>query len=103
VNTDLPRLFTLPAAQAELERRGAKVSIWTLRREAERGRLRLTRIGRKVFIRMTTLRNTCHAKTKASRHDRRLLAQPTLQFPRLVRNLVRSSHSTDATRIAWHN
>ena len=98
MTTDLPRLFTLPAAQAELERRGAKVSIWTLRREAERGRLRLTRIGR-----MTTLRNTCHSKTKASRHDRRLLAQPTLQFPRLVRNLVRSSHSTDATRIAWHN
>ena len=30
---------------------------------------------------MTTLRNTCHAKTKTSRHDRRLLAQPTLQFP----------------------
>ena len=47
----LPRLFTLPNAQAELARLGAEVSIDTLRREIHRGHLRPTRIGRKLFIR----------------------------------------------------
>jgi hypothetical protein len=51
VTTGLPRLFTLSAAKAELKRLGANVSTDTLRREAGRGRLRLTRIGRKLFIR----------------------------------------------------
>jgi excisionase family DNA binding protein len=47
----LPHLFTLKAAQAELASAGAVVSIDTLRREIDRGRLRPTRIGRKLFIR----------------------------------------------------
>ena len=42
-------------------------------------------------------------QAEAIRHHRRLLAQPTPQLSRLVRHLVRSSHSTNATRIAWHN
>jgi hypothetical protein len=50
VTAQLPRLFTLPAAQAELKRLGADVSIYTLRREISRGKLRDTRIGRKQFI-----------------------------------------------------
>jgi excisionase family DNA binding protein len=56
-DTNLPRLLTLPAAKAELRKAGADVSTDTLRREADRGHLRLTRIGRKVFIRADHLQD----------------------------------------------
>jgi hypothetical protein len=55
--TNLPRLYTLPAAKAELKRLGADVSTDTLRREIRRGRLRETRIGRKQFIRADHLQD----------------------------------------------
>jgi hypothetical protein len=67
--TELPRLFTLPAAQAELKRLGADVSVDTLRREADRGRLRLTRIGRKIFIRADHLQDylSCQDQSEQAR------------------------------------
>jgi hypothetical protein len=47
----IPRLYTLPAAERVLAENGADVSAFTLRREAHRGRLKLTKIGRRLFVR----------------------------------------------------
>jgi hypothetical protein len=67
--SDLPRLYTLAAAKAELKERGADVSTYTLRREIDRGRLRSTRIGRKLFIRADHLQDylSCQGQNEQAR------------------------------------
>jgi hypothetical protein len=62
---ELPRLFNLVAVKAKLAQLGADVSTDTLRREIDRGRLRPTWIGRKLFIREDHLQDylSCQDQT----------------------------------------
>lgn len=104
---ELPRLFTLPAAQTELARLGADVSTDTLRREIHRGRLRETRIGRRLFIREDHLlayldsNNPCHGNEN---DPPRSAATGSAKDPTVTPGAGRGStpRPTDSTRIAWH-
>jgi hypothetical protein len=101
--TNLPRLYTLPAAKAELKRLGADVSIDTLRREIRRGRLRGTRIGRKQFIRADHLQDYLSCPDQSEQAPSVDTGSASARTLPSGCNLVRSRHSTNATRIAWHN